>query len=109
LFSQGLVSGQLFQLDNDYRAKVKEKLMSPFSEIIDVVARPKTSEYCVVFAIIDDDLADMIRMPFFSKVNIHNISKMLLGFGFDVKLQKIPIEVHFANTSKRRLKKARKK
>jgi uncharacterized protein (TIGR04141 family) len=109
LFSQGLVSGQLFQMDKGYRSKIKDKLDPFFSEIIDIEARPKTNEYSVVFAIIENGPADVLHMPFFSKINIHNIAKMLTGFGFQVKLQKIPIEVHYAKTSKDKPRKAKKK
>lgn len=65
LFSQGFVSGQLLQVDGDFRKKVKAKLWPPFSDLISP-DRPKEKELTVVYAIISDSPEKSVLLPFFS-------------------------------------------
>lgn len=100
LFSQGFVSGQLLQLDAEFRRKVKAKLATPFDSLIDVAARPKEKEFTVVFAVISDLPKKALHLPFFSRVNLNNTCKVLRGFGFNVQLLKIDVDPTYAKTKK---------
>lgn len=100
LFSQGFVSGQLLQLDTEFRKKVKAKLASPFSNLINVEARPEVNEFTIVFAVISDSPETTLQLPFFSRVNLNNTWKMLRGFGFNVQLLKIEVDPIYAKTKK---------
>lgn len=97
LFSQGFVSGQLLQIDTEFRRKVKEKLSNPFDALINVAARPKEKEFTVVYAVISDTPGELY-LPFFSRVNLNNTRKVLEGFGFNVELLKIDVDETFAKT-----------
>lgn len=92
LFSQGFVSGQLLQLDKEFRKKVVKKMSSPFSDLIKIDSRPEEQEYTIVFGIISDSEGDDIYLPFFSRVNLNNAAKTLKGFGYKVELLKIPFD-----------------
>lgn len=100
LFSQGFVSGQLLQLDAEFRKKVKAKLAASFSNLIDVGSRPKEKEFTVVFAVISDSPGGTLHLPFFSRVNLNNTSKVLRGFGFNVEVLKIHVDQTYAKTKK---------
>lgn len=89
LFSQGVVSGELFLADKDFREKVNAKL--PESHRLDQVDRkPTASEYDVVFAVISSSNGDL-NLPFFSKVSLKNAKRRLETFGYKVYLQKIQV------------------
>jgi len=87
LFSQGLVSGELFLGDKKFRAKVNEKLGDGF-KIQDISQRPTPSEYEIVFGIISSSPHDL-HIPFFSKVSLRNAKRKLETFGYKVSLLKI--------------------
>ncbi len=89
LISQGFVSGQLIQIDADFRKKVKEKLPNSHKNLIEVDSRPVENDFTIVFAIISDSEGDDLYLPFFSRVNINNAAKILVGFGYKVELLKI--------------------
>lgn len=108
LFSQGFVSGQLLQLDAEFRGKVKAKLPKPFDALISVSERPKDKEYTVVYAVISDAPGELY-LPFFSRVNINNTRKVLQGFGFNVELLKIEVDAQFSVTKKCPPKKVKRK
>jgi uncharacterized protein (TIGR04141 family) len=100
LFSQGFVSGQLLQLDTEFRKKVKEKLDSPFSELVNVATRPMKNEFTIIFAVISDSPGEDLHLPFFSRVNLNNAWKVLRGFGYNVELPKIKVDEAYAKTKK---------
>lgn len=89
LFAQGFVSGQLIQLDSEFRQKLKDKLAGPFAALIDPTKRPDHHEFSVIFAVISDAEGDKLSFPFFSRVNFNNTAKILSGFGYKVELLKI--------------------
>jgi uncharacterized protein (TIGR04141 family) len=99
LFSQGFVSGQLLQVDAEFRKKVKAKLAPPFSDLIDA-DRPKEKELTVVFAVISDSPERTLHLPFFSRVNLNNTCKVLNGLGFNVQLLKVEVDSIYAKTKK---------
>ncbi|RJQ38128.1 MAG: hypothetical protein C4550_07065 [Nitrospiraceae bacterium] len=96
LFSQGFVSGQLLQLDAEFRRKVVEKLKNPFNSLIKVDSRPDVKEFSVVFGIISDSEDNDLHLPFFSRVNLNNAAKKLKGFGYRVELLKICVDQTYA-------------
>lgn len=87
LFSQGLVSGELFLADQEFRKKLNDKLPNGY-KLANVTDKPKSSEYEVVFAIISKSEKEL-NVPFFSKVNVRNAKRKLETFGYKVSLLKI--------------------
>ena len=87
LFSQGLVSGELFYLDPEFRKKLNDTLPDGY-KLTDTEKNPDPSDYEVIFAIISKSEKDL-DIPFFSKVNIKNAKKRLESFGYSVHLFKI--------------------
>jgi uncharacterized protein (TIGR04141 family) len=87
LFSQGVVSGELFIADKEFRQKVNEKL-SDSHKIDNVANRPNASDYEVIFAIISSFDKDL-EIPFFSKVSLRNAKRRLETYGYKVVLQKV--------------------
>ena len=100
LFAQGFVSGQLIQIDADFRQKVRGQLAGPFVDLIQIEKKPMPDEFTIVFAVISDHEADNLYLPFFSRVNLNNTAKILRGFGYKVELLKIAVEDNFAKTVK---------
>ena len=90
LFSQGVVSGELFIADEEFRKKVNRKL-SDSHKITDAVSKPDASEYKIIFAIISS-FEKVLEIPFFSKVNLKNARRRLETYGYQVALQKIKTE-----------------
>lgn len=72
LFAQGKISAECFISDEDYRRQVAEKVNKEFgTTIFDYTQKPKSNEYEVVYAIIDDKDSKLEdKLPFFSKVNL---------------------------------------
>lgn len=89
LFAQGLVSGQLIQMDSEFREKVIEKLNPDFKHLLSKEQSPNKDAFTVVYGIISDTDGDDLRLPFFSQVNVNNTAKMLRGMGYKVELLKI--------------------
>lgn len=87
LFSQGLVSGELFLSDQEFRNKLNNKLPDGY-KLENTTDKPKSSEYEVVFAIISKSEKEL-DIPFFSKVNVRNTKSRLEAFGYKVSLLKI--------------------
>lgn len=75
LFSQGLVSGDLFLSDSDFRNKVRDKLPASHKSLVPTTG-PNPEEYTIVFAIISKS-ENLVDIPFFSKVNLRNVIKRL--------------------------------
>lgn len=87
LFSQGVVSGELFLSESEFRSKVNNEL--PVShKFTNENAKPKASDYEIVYAIISSSNNDL-EIPFFSKVSLRNAKRRLETYGYKVSLQKI--------------------
>lgn len=87
LFSQGVVSGELFVADREFRKKLNEQLPDTH-KISDTVVRPDAQEHEVVYGIISkSDKA--FDIPFFSKVSLRNARRRLEGYGYKVTIKKI--------------------
>jgi uncharacterized protein (TIGR04141 family) len=87
LFSQGVVSGELFVSDREFRRKLNEELPSEY-KLSNVITRPDPSEYEVVYGIISK-LNKSFDIPFFSKVSLRNARRRLEGYGYKVTIKKI--------------------
>lgn len=90
LFAQGLVSGELFLADKEFRNKVNGKLPDGH-KIEDPDSKPNPMDYTVVFAIISSSPGDL-EIPFFSKVGLRNARRRLETFGYKVFLQKVGVD-----------------
>jgi uncharacterized protein (TIGR04141 family) len=107
LFAQGFVSGQLIQIDANFREKVHAKLKPSFQKLIKVAHKPQQDEFTIVYAVISS-VKGPLHLPFFSRVNLNNTAKILKGFGYKVELLKIEMDEIFAKTLKARPSKAEK-
>ncbi len=89
LFNQGIVSGEVFLADTNFRSKVNDKLPETH-KIDDLITMPNAAEYEIVFGIISSS-PNELEIPFFSKVCLRNTERRLKTFGYKVSLQKIEI------------------
>lgn len=87
LFNQGVVSGELFVQERDFRQLVNEKLPDTH-KLANVTQRPNAAEYEVVFAIISKSKRPL-DIPFFSKVGLRNARRRLEAYGYTVTKKKI--------------------
>jgi uncharacterized protein (TIGR04141 family) len=87
LFSQGVVSGELFVSDEGFREKLNEKLPAAH-KLADIHARPNATEYEIVFGVISKS-NNPLEIPFFSKVSLRNARRRLEGYGYMVSKKKI--------------------
>lgn len=87
LFQQGVVSGELFISDINFRKDVNDKLSDPY-KLKDPIDRPDPTEYEVCYAIMSDVPGDL-HIPFFSKVVMKNAVKRLQTYGYNVTKKKI--------------------
>jgi len=95
LFQQGVVSAELLADDHVFRNGVREVLEgeAPIYKKLIPEDRPKTHEFEIVFAIIDNrDPKEWPKsLPFFSQVTLRNCHKHLTGMGYKVSIRKIGI------------------
>jgi len=87
LFSQGVVSGELFISDGDFREKLNAELPSTH-KLIDPRARPNALEHEIVYGIISHS-EHQLDIPFFSKVSLRNAKRRLSSYGYKITLKKI--------------------
>lgn len=92
LFAQGYVSGQLIQVDRDFRGKVVGKLSEGFKSLLSIDQRPRDQSFTVVYGVISESSEPDLHLPFFSRVNLNNTYRALVGFGYKVELLKIEVE-----------------
>ncbi|WP_181157162.1 TIGR04141 family sporadically distributed protein [Paraburkholderia sp. BL21I4N1] len=98
LFAQGFVSGQLIQIDADFRSKARARLDPPHKELIQIDKRPAQDEFTIVYAIISEAAGDKLHLPFFSRVNLNNTRRLLVGYGYKVELLKISVDDTYVKT-----------
>ena len=89
LFQQGVVSGELFISDIQFRTDVNDKLSDPY-KLMTPIDRSDPTKYEVCFAIMSDIPGDL-HVPFFSKVVMKNAVKRLQTYGYNVTKKKIEI------------------
>jgi len=107
LFSQGLISGELFKMDEKFRKEVNGKLPAQY-KIADHLARLTEGEYRIVFGIISDRPGPL-RIPFFSRLNFKNAARRLEAYGYRVAKAKIAVEETFSKTRKEMKRKKKNK
>jgi len=90
LFSQGVVSGELFQIDAKFREKVNDYLPDSH-KLNDLKTPPSRGQYNIVYAIISDSPGNALELPFFSRLNIRYAIRRLEGYGYNVALAKINV------------------
>ena len=88
LFSQGVVSAQLFLSDRSFRQELNERLPDAL-RLANPAAAITPSEFEVAFAIVARPKRDL-ELPFFSKVNLRNAAQLLQQLGYLVTLTSIP-------------------
>ena len=107
LIAQGFVSGQLIQIDSEFRKKVRAKLAKPFQELMPIDEKPAQDAFTIVYAVISSASGARLHLPFFSRVNLNNTRKLLRGYGYKVELLKIGVDANYAKTSKAPPKKSK--
>lgn len=91
LFSQGLVSGDLFLSDSEFRNKVRDILPTSHKSLVPAT-NPNSTDYTIVFAVVSKS-DSLIDIPFFSKVNLRNTIRRLSGsFRFNVSFVAVKTE-----------------
>jgi len=106
LFAQGRLSGELFQMENEFRQRVAEKLPEGF-EIKNLQERPKSGDYQIVYAIISD-IPRELDIPFFSRLNLKNSVRNLCGLGYRVAKLKIEVDEKKAKLKRYRRRREQK-
>lgn len=89
LFNQGLVSGELFKMDQTYREIVYTKLPAD-RKFAHPKHAPKLDEYSIIYAIISES-NQPLSIPFFSKISLKNCTTRLEAMGFTTMLAKISV------------------
>ena len=89
LFNQGVVSGESFLREQEFRKQFKQKArgMNPdITKVLpDVRHRPEVNEYEIVFAVMRKPYRNGdFGLPFFSKVSLKNASQRLTDLGYRV-------------------------
>ena len=85
LFAQATVSGTLFRKDGEFRKKATALLPDGFGTI---AAVPGPNEYENVLAVISTSKKALV-LPFFSRVNLKNVSERLTDLGYAISVYKI--------------------
>ena len=87
LFSQGLISARMFLSDKNFRKRIDAK----FPNVIDnpVDKKINSSEYEIIFGIISSSEKEVMDIPFFSKMTLRSVKKMIEAFGYEVSIKKI--------------------
>ena len=89
LFNQGLVSGELFQREPEFRREFNKRLPEHL-RIKDIEKLPEHNEYTVVYAIVSEQ-EEGLSLPFFSRISIKHAVNRLEAFGHKVRIAKIPV------------------
>jgi uncharacterized protein (TIGR04141 family) len=94
LFSQGLISAELFLVDAQFRQNVN-KLLPARWQIKNVEQRPHTDEFRIVFGVISQ-VGGELTLPFFSRLNARHTVRRLNAFGYQVFLAKIAVDATYS-------------
>jgi uncharacterized protein (TIGR04141 family) len=89
LFNQGLVSGEMFQMEDQFREEVNERLPEQH-KLSNLKTRPIPGQYKVIYAIISE-ADETLSIPFFSKISLRHCANRLKAVGFEVALAKISV------------------
>lgn len=88
LFAQGLIAGELFFSDDEFRTKVNDKLPDYLKF---PGTKPNPEDYEIIYAVVSSADKDL-EIPFFSKVNLRRAKKRLMAFGYNVSLLKVSVD-----------------
>lgn len=88
LFAQGLVSSTLLTMEKDFVRDVNVQLKK--HGVAELPYVPVTTDYEVIFGIVDGAAGAPLSIPFFSKVNLQNCARTIRAFGYGVRLLHIP-------------------
>ena len=99
LFNQGLVSGEQFQMEPEFREILNSKLPNKY-KLANIEQRPNRNEYHVVFAIVSESDEENVSIPFFSRISLKHAIARLQAIGFVVSIAKVSV-----NETKKILKK----
>ena len=99
LFNQGLVSGELFQMEPDFRRLLNSKLPAKY-KLENTDNRPNTNDFHVVFAIISESDEENLSIPFFSRISLKHVITRLQAIGFIVTVAKISVDEMKKKTKK---------
>lgn len=102
LFAQGLVSGECFRGDKNFRALVNG-LLPKSHRLTCVNDGPKPGQFRVVYAVVSDREGGL-QVPFFSRLNLKNAARRLEMYGFRVAKAKISVDEAYSKTAKFRLR-----
>lgn len=87
LFNQGLVAGELFKREREFRVKLKEKFgKESHRTFID----KHDHKFRLVYAIISEQ-AEGLSIPFFSKISLKHAVSRLEALGYKVEFAKIDV------------------
>ena len=98
LFNQGLVSGELFKMDIEYRTIVNDKLPAGL-KVADPSDPPAPGACRVIYAIISES-DEPLSVPFFSKISLKNAVSRLQAMGFEAMLAKVSVDQQWKITKK---------
>jgi uncharacterized protein (TIGR04141 family) len=93
LFAQGIVSGELFQTDAEFRHKVNQ-ILPETHKLRDTEQQPTMGKHEIVFAVISDAGGSALDLPFFSRLNLRHAVRRLEGYGYKAAVAKISVNDH---------------
>lgn len=96
LFAQGVVSGEAFRSEPQFRSEVLKLLPDSFRWPDEP---PKAEDFRIVFGVISHTPGDL-NLPFFSRVNVRQTARRLKSFGYRVAMTKVQVNEEFAKTKK---------
>jgi uncharacterized protein (TIGR04141 family) len=91
LFNQGLVSGELFQMESEFRELLNSKLPKE-RKLSNTDNRPNRNDYHVIFAIVSESDEKDLSIPFFSRISLKHVMARLEAIGFVVMIAKISVD-----------------
>lgn len=94
LFAQGVISGELFLRDDTFRDQARNILANQTPDLTHLIpkARPKTSNYEVVYAIVTNGRRKWPdSLPFFSQLFLRQNANRLMDLGYKVSIARIKL------------------
>jgi uncharacterized protein (TIGR04141 family) len=90
LFNQGVAAAELYASDATFRQLIDKHLPENL-KLGDVVPRPNTSAYRVVYAMISSQSGGNLTLPFFSRLSLRQAVRTLRAYGYQVAIAKIGV------------------
>jgi uncharacterized protein (TIGR04141 family) len=87
LFNQGHISGELLVSDEKFRQELSDKILPSKAKSLIPLKKFDANKYHIIFAIIHKNAKNgKVGLPFFSKVALRRVHKLLTAFRFKVSL-----------------------